>query len=154
MKIFLIACLVVITAGCVKNDQGCKNVSPASEEAQIMAYATANNINATKHNSGIYYQVINPGTGPTPNVNSRIFVNYTGKLMNGTTFEQGSNLTSNDVWLLRQMIEGWQIGLPLIKKGGKIQLLIPSALAYGCNGAGRIPSNAVLFFEIDLVDVQ
>ena len=51
-------------------------------------------------------------------------------------------------------IEGWKIGIPLIKKGGKLKLIIPSALAYGCNDISGIPGNSILFFDIDLIDVQ
>jgi FKBP-type peptidyl-prolyl cis-trans isomerase FkpA len=45
------------------------------------------------------------------------------------------------------------LGLPLIKKGGVIRLIIPSSLAYGCNAAGSIPGDSVLYFEVELVDV-
>jgi FKBP-type peptidyl-prolyl cis-trans isomerase FkpA len=156
MKYFLIfaSVLIVSCSGCFKEEEACTPATPAAEENQIKTYATANGINAVKHNSGIYYEVLNPGTGVTPNINSRVFITYTGKLLNGTQFDQGTN-PANTGWTLGGLIEGWQIGLPLIKKGGKIRLIIPSSLAYGCNGAGKdIPPNSVLFFEIDLVDVQ
>ena len=45
-----------------------------------------------------------------------------------------------------------KIGLPLIKKGGHIKLVIPSSLAYGCSGYGTIPPNTPLFFDINLID--
>jgi FKBP-type peptidyl-prolyl cis-trans isomerase FkpA len=155
MKYFLIlaSVLMVSCSGCFKNDEACTTITPAAEESQITAYATANGINAVKHNSGLYYQILNPGTGATPNINSRVFITYTGKLLNGTQFDQGTNPASTG-WFLRDLIEGWQIGMPLIKAGGKIKLIIPSAFAYGCNGRPGIPANSVLFFEIDLVDVQ
>ncbi len=86
-----------------------------------------------------------------PTSSSKVFVTYTGKLLSGTQFDQSSNVIS---FFLNQVIEGWQIGVPLIKKGGKILLLIPSAYAYGCNGSRSIPPNSVLFFDIDLIDVQ
>jgi FKBP-type peptidyl-prolyl cis-trans isomerase FkpA len=146
--------LVMLLSGCVKKEQGCTPVSPSAEEPQITAYASANGITAVKHSSGIYYQIIDSGTGATPTLTSKVYINYVGKLLNGTTFDQSDN-PANTGWTLGSLIEGWQIGLPLIKKGGKIKLIIPSSLAYGCNGAGNtIPPNAVLYFYIELVDVQ
>jgi FKBP-type peptidyl-prolyl cis-trans isomerase FkpA len=154
MKNFLMLCVLFIsTTGCIKNDQGCKNVSPASEEAQMVAFAAAKGLSVTKHSSGIYYEIKNPGTGAAPTVNSMVAITYEGKLLNGNTFDKSVD-PSKSKWKLADLIEGWQIGLPLIKKGGEIKLIIPSSLAYGCNGAGSIPSNSVLYFEISLVDVQ
>lgn len=155
MKYFLIyaSFLILSCTGCLKEEKPCTPVPVANEESVITAYAAANGITATRHSSGLYYQVINPGTGQTPNVNSRVFITYTGKLLNGQQFDQGTN-PANTGWTLRGLIEGWQVGLPLIKAGGKIKLIIPSSLAYGCNGAGSIPPNSVLFFEVDLIDVQ
>ena len=115
----------MVLSGCVKNEQACSNVAPASEEAQIQAYATANGIAATKHSSGLYYQVVNPGSGASPSLTSKVFLTYKGQLLNGTTFDQGTD-PSRTGWQLKGLIEGWQIGLPLIKKGGKIKLIIPS----------------------------
>ena len=146
--VFLISC-----SGCLDSKQGCVPLTPQSEEAQIVAYASANGITATKHSSGLYYQIITPGSGAAPSLNSKVFITYTGKLLNGTQFDQATN-PSTTGWALGSLIEGWQIGLPLIKKGGKIKLIIPSSLAYGCNGAGPIAPNSVLYFDIDLFDVQ
>ncbi|MEQ1623714.1 MAG: FKBP-type peptidyl-prolyl cis-trans isomerase, partial [Sediminibacterium sp.] len=82
-----------------------------------------------------------------------VYVTYSGKLLNGTEFDKGTN-PSLTGWTLNQLIDGWKIGLPLLKKGGKIKLVVPSSLAYGCSGSGSIPSNSPLYFEISLVDVQ
>jgi FKBP-type peptidyl-prolyl cis-trans isomerase FkpA len=143
--------MTMVWNGCAK--QACTNVRPENEEAQITTYAAANGMTVTKHPSGLFYQIISTGTGATPNLGSRVYITYTGKLLNGTVFDQNNN-SINTGWLLRDLIEGWQIGLPLIRKGGSIKLLVPSSLAYGCNGTGSIPSNSVLYFDISLVDVQ
>lgn len=133
---------------------GCKPMPVQLEEPQIKAYAAANNITAIKDSSGIYYQVIDTGSGLRPALTSKISVIYTGKFLNGVLFDQSTNAT-NSTFTLGNLIKGWQIGVPLIRKGGRIKLLIPSSLGYGCNGAGTgIPPNAVLSFDITLVDVQ
>lgn len=155
-RIFPVLSLVFLLAGGVGyiKETGCQNKSIDSERAAIQAYATANGITATAHSSGLYYQVINPGSGVTPNSNSKVFVTYTGKLLDGTQFDAGTTPVTGGGWTLSGLISGWQVGLPLIQKGGSIKLIIPSSMAYGCQGAGTIPSNAILFFDITLNDVQ
>jgi FKBP-type peptidyl-prolyl cis-trans isomerase FkpA len=55
---------------------------------------------------------------------------------------------------LGTLIEGWKEGLPYIKKGGSIRLIIPSQLAYGVQGSGTIPPFSCLDFDIKVKDVQ
>ena len=153
MKKFWLIALLGVTSftGCLKNEKGCVTVKPEAEDTQMVAYASATGMTVTKHSSGLYYEVITAGTGASPSASSRINIRYTGKLLNGTTFDQAAI----PVWFnLNQLIEGWQIGVPLVKKGGKVRLIIPSSLGYGCNAVGSIPANSVLYFDIDLVDVQ
>ena len=139
--------------GCAK-DKSCKPKSPSSEAAQITAYATANGINAQADANGLYYEIIDPGTGAKPNTNSKIVITYTGKLLNGQVFDEQLNPNSSNPWPLTSLIKGWVIGLPLINEGGHIKLIIPSSLAYGCEQYYSIPGNSVLYFDIHLVDVQ
>lgn len=120
------------------------------DDQLIQAYIQANHISAVKDSSGLYYQIEDPGTGSTPDLKSKVTVTYTGKLLNGTVFDSETNLSL----LLGSVITGWQIGLPKIKAGGSILLLIPSGLAYGAQQAGSVPPNSVLVFDIKLVSVQ
>jgi FKBP-type peptidyl-prolyl cis-trans isomerase FkpA len=100
----------------------------------------------------LYYQIVDEGTGATPNINSTVGITYTGKLTNNAVFDQQ---TQTMEWPLNNLIAGWQIGLPLIKEGGEIILLVPSSLAYGCySPASSIPSNSILVFNVNLVSVQ
>lgn len=149
----LVSFFIVFLSGCSKHETGCTPIEPKAEEPQIIAYAAKDTIHAVKHSSGIYYEIINPGSGASANVNSKIKISYTGKLLNETIFDQGSN-ENKDPWDLNSLIEGWQIGIPLIKKGGRIKLIIPSSYAYGCNGTDGIPSNSVLFFDVSLIDFK
>jgi FKBP-type peptidyl-prolyl cis-trans isomerase FkpA len=153
--LLLVLCggLLVLGNSCLNNSKPCTPRTVASEQATIEAYATANGYTMTQHSSGLYYQVTSPGTGAPPSATSKVFVTYTGKLLNGTVFDQQSNSAATG-WILNQLVTGWQIGLPLIGKGGSIRLIVPSSLAYGCADNGPIPGNSVLFFDITLVDVQ
>lgn len=157
MKKFLLflslSAILFSSSGCLKNDRMCTPKPVESEQAQIVSYANANGINATRHSSGLYYEIVNSGSGQTPDANSRIFIKYIGKLTNGSIFDQKDDHTQTG-WVLSSLIPGWQIGVPLIQKGGKIKLIIPSALAYGCQSIRTIPADAILYFEIELVDVQ
>ena len=152
-KIFIPVLFILFVAfgiSCKKNE-GCTSKSVDSERAAIQAFATSRGINAIAAPSGIYYEIINPGSGPTPTASSNISVLYEGALTDGTVFD--SRLTSPITFPLINAIAGWQLGLPLIKKGGVIKLIIPSSLGYGCQGYGSIPPDAILYFEISLVDV-
>ena len=138
---------------CGKTDiSGCQPASIASEKNTMVAYCTSSNITYIEHSSGLLYQIIDPGTGIAPTTASTISVVYTGKLFNGTTFDATANPVS---FPLSGVIDGWKIGIPLIKKGGRIKLIIPSALAYSCTGSGNsIPPNTPLYFDVTLTDVK
>lgn len=150
-SILVLVSLFVFT-GC-KKDKGCEAKSPASEVAQIQAFAAANGINAVADVSGLYYEIISMGTGARANSNSRIKITYTGTLMNGQIFDQAQTPNA-EPWPLNSLIKGWIIGIPMINAGGHIKLIIPSSLAYGCAPYYSIPGNSVLYFDIHLVDVQ
>ena len=122
-------------------------------EKQITDFITKNNINATKDNSGLYYQIIKPGSGTfSYPANTRITIKYEGRLLNGDVFDNGGG--KEQTFNLAQLIEGWRIGIPKIQKGGEIRLIIPPSLGYGSSAAGSIPGNSVLDFTIQLIDTQ
>jgi FKBP-type peptidyl-prolyl cis-trans isomerase FkpA len=158
----LVLCLLSVwfLQGCLKNDTECPPpadvVAPSSEQQVIVDYLRANNISATKHKSGMYYQIELQGSGGSPNNCSSIAINYKGQLANGNQFDKGNHVA----FTLGRLIEGWKQGLPLIQKGGKIKMYIPPALGYGStdfsdpNGNVVIPANSMLIFEVTLLDVQ
>ena len=122
------------------------------DDGLIVDFIAKNSIVAIKHSSGLYYQVLTPGDGNVVTTSNTVTVAYTGKLLNGTEFDKSSSASFS---LAGNLIQGWKIGVPLIKKGGKIRLIIPSALAYGNTSPGAgIPENAVLDFTIDLINAQ
>ena len=157
MKKFVLpfSLLFVIFSGlnCLKNSTTCTPKTPASEAAQMQAYCAGNGITPTIHSSGLFYQIMSPGSGAAATTTSTIYITYVGKLADGTVFDQQNN-SSMTGWQLSQLIEGWRVGIPLIQKGGEIKLVVPSSMAYGCSGYGSIPGNSILFFDITLVNVQ
>ena len=147
---------ILAVAGCEKSTgSGCKNVSVDSEKAVMEAYIASIGMTATRHNTGMYYEIQNPGSNTRPGQLNRVFVKYRGTFFDGKVFDSQTNpgLTG---FQLSTLIEGWKIGIPLIGKGGSIKLVIPSSMAYGCKGSGTgataIPANTPLYFEIELAD--
>ena len=114
ISILLLFGIILMISSCKKEDH-----QVALDDSIIQEYLAAHpNIKATKHSSGLYYQIITPGSGLSPVITSKVTVTYQGYLTDGTIFDQtqsGKTYTS----YLYQLIKGWQIGIPLLKKGGK-----------------------------------
>lgn len=100
--------------------------------------------------SGLQYQVLQEGKGASPIATDQVTVNYRGSLITGAEFDSGDGIS----FPLNGVIRGWTEGLQLMKEGARYRFFIPSDLAYGAEGAGRvIPPNAALIFEVELVKV-
>ncbi|MFQ1014217.1 FKBP-type peptidyl-prolyl cis-trans isomerase [Avibacterium paragallinarum] len=108
---------------------------------------------AKKTASGLMYRIEKAGTGEAIKPEDMVKVHYTGKLADGTVFDSSVQRGQPAEFKLNQVIKGWTEGLQLVKKGGKIELLIPADLAYGEQGAGPIPPNSTLYFEVEVLDV-
>ena len=110
---------------------------------------------AKKDASGEYYIVDTLGTGTALFTGSTLVtVGYTGRVL-GSTTNFASTTNFHPSYILGDVIQGWQIGIPHIKKGGTIRLIIPSQYGYGIypQTALGIPANAVLDFTIKLYDI-
>jgi len=140
----IVALLVVAFSSCKKEEDADK---------QITDFIQKNNINAVKDKSGLYYQIIKPGTGTTAiNSSTNITIRYEGKLLDGSVFDNGGG--QEQTFRLGDLIEGWKIGIPFIQKGGEIRLIVPPSLGYGNRAVGSIPANSVLDFNIKLINAQ
>lgn len=143
--LFLLTAFTLTTISCKKESQA------DIDDKKILKYAEDNNLDLESHDSGIYYLVENEGTGTAhPNFNSQIVAHYKGTFLDDKTFDSsigGAPLS----FKLGQVIEGWQIAIPLMKKGEKTKFFIPSKLAYGSKGSGSVPGNSVLIFDIELI---
>jgi FKBP-type peptidyl-prolyl cis-trans isomerase len=128
------------------------------DSALIADYLKKNNLKAEKTESGLYYVITEQGTGPNAQPGQKVFVHYTGKLLNGQKFDSSLDRGQPLSFTLGagQVIRGWDEGLSLLNKGAKAILLIPSSLGYGSQdvGNGMIPANSVLIFDVQLVDVK
>lgn len=105
--------------------------------------------------SGLQYKIIEAGNpdlkaGPTDTVKVR----YKGTLIDGTVFDETKEGADPVTLTLDRVIKGWTEGLQLVGEGGKIQLTIPSELAYGERGSQGIEPNSVLQFDVEVVEVH
>ncbi|WDY57846.1 FKBP-type peptidyl-prolyl cis-trans isomerase [Pseudomonas sp. PSKL.D1] len=100
---------------------------------------------------GVLYSELKSGNGTQPKADGKVQVRYVGKLPDGSVFDQNQQ----PQWFkLDSVIEGWQVALPHMKAGSKWRLVIPSAQAYGAEGAGDlIAPYTPLVFEIELLAV-
>jgi len=128
------------------------------EDAKIIEeYLSENNIDAQSTEDGLRYVIDVEGSGDTPQPGDKVKVHYTGMLIDGTQFDssidRGEPLSFN---IGRgEVIRGWDLGIALLKTGGKGTLYIPSPLAYGTRGSAPvIPPNAVLKFDVELIEIN
>lgn len=125
------------------------------------AYVKKNNLTVSKAPKGTLVEITQPGTGALIAPGKVAMVLYTGKLMNGTAFDSNVDPKFNHAGQpypveigKSSVIQGWDDGLRLFRKGGKGRLLIPSFLGYGKQGSPpAIGSNENLIFDIEIVNI-
>jgi peptidyl-prolyl cis-trans isomerase A (cyclophilin A) len=110
-----------------------------------------------KTESGLRYKIIQKGNGKKAENGKTVSVHYTGQLDNGKTFDSSYPRKKPIEFPLGEgnVIEGWDEGIALLQVGDKARFVIPSHLGYGSRGAGGvIPPDAVLVFDVELMDVK
>jgi len=104
--------------------------------------------------TGLQYQVIEEGTGAMPTATDSVTVHYTGALIDGKVFDSSVERGAPATFGVNQVIPGWTEALQMMKEGAKWRLFIPSSLGYGPQGAGPIPPNSTLVFDVHLIKVE
>ncbi|MDB2385194.1 FKBP-type peptidyl-prolyl cis-trans isomerase [Polaribacter sp.] len=139
---FLLFCITLTS--CLNSDESTdfESFEPQTEQ-DIINYIEANNLTATKTDSGLYYIIDEEGTGDTPSTDSDVTIVFDAFLLNGTLYSQ----TDDDGIAVEvsQQIEGFQEGLQLLKEGGEGTLIIPTELAFN--------DGVVLVVDVKLIDV-
>ncbi|MFM7359246.1 MAG: FKBP-type peptidyl-prolyl cis-trans isomerase [Sediminibacterium sp.] len=106
--------------------------------------------------SGLQYEVMRAGKETTkPTIDSKVRCHYHGTLIDGRIFDSSVDRGEPITFPLRNVIRGWQEGLPLMTVGSKWKFFIPSDLGYGDAGSGgMIGPGAALIFEVELLGIE
>lgn len=104
--------------------------------------------------SGLQYEVLKSGSGPKPTPANTVKVHYHGTTIDGKVFDSSVERNEPAEFGVTQVIQGWVEALQLMSVGDKWKLTIPANIAYGPRGKGAIPPNAVLIFEVELLEIK
>ena len=106
-----------------------------------------------KSESGLYYKIINEGSGEFIKLTDEVSFNYVGKLLNGKIFD-GEHKNNPITFQMEDLIQGWKEGMMYLKPGGKMKMIVPPYLGYGDYQLEDIPQHSILVFDIEIVDVK
>lgn len=105
--------------------------------------------------SGIVFESLQNGNGPSPKASDTVTVHYRGTFPDGREFDSSYKRGQPTSFPLGGVIPCWTEAVQLMKPGGKARITCPPRLAYGERGAGGvIPPNATLVFEIELISIR
>ncbi|WP_111706537.1 FKBP-type peptidyl-prolyl cis-trans isomerase [Lutibacter citreus] len=151
MKAFFSILLLAFVVSCNSSDDDI--LAPLGQtEDNIIEYLATNNINAERSDSGLYYIIEEEGEGDLVDIEALATISYTGYFLDGTVFDASG--TSGYSFYINNLIKGFSEGITKFKKGGKGKLFIPPSLGYGNSGTSTIPGEAVLVFDIEVINVN
>lgn len=129
-------------------------ITPGASQNNQMQKLDINDFQASS--SGLKIKDVAVGTGREVKPGDSVTVHYTGALLNGTKFDSSydRNAPFETKIGVGQVIKGWDEGIVGMKAGGKRILIIPPDLGYGAQGAGSIPPDSTLIFEVELLGVK
>ncbi len=109
----------------------------------------------TETKSGLLYKMVEKGTGVMPNPTDTLMITYTGKLIDGQTFDSNEDSEPMKIVMNNSFtIPGFTEAIKLLSVGGKINVIIPYHLAYGTTGTQGIEPYSTLIFDIYLKDIK
>jgi FKBP-type peptidyl-prolyl cis-trans isomerase FklB len=126
-----------------------------AEEAKIFLDENGHKEGIKTTESGLQYKILKAGDGPSPGPEDFVKVHYRGTLLDGSEFDSSYAKGEPQTVQTDGVIKGWTEALQMMKVNSKWQLFIPPDLAYGRTGLDpKIPPNAVLIFEIELLSIE
>ena len=131
-----------------------KKNAELSKEGKDFLTKNAQNPNVKVLENGLQYEILTEGTGAQPTVDDEVEVHYEGTLINGDKFDSSYDRNAPLTLRLNSVIEGWKIGIPMMKVGSKYKFYIPQELGYGGRASGPIPAFSTLIFTVELLDIK
>jgi FKBP-type peptidyl-prolyl cis-trans isomerase FkpA len=129
----------------------------AQEKERGKAYVAtllASQKDATQTSSGLVYQTVSEGIGPSPSSVDTVRVHYRGRLIDGREFDSSYRTGQPAQFALRGVVPCWTEGLQRMKANGRARLVCPPSIGYGDRGnPPRIPGGATLVFDVELLEV-
>ena len=108
----------------------------------------------TKTGSGLQFLVVEEKNGDKPEMFDTVKIHQRALLLDGKILIDTYRLNKPDEVIVEELIEGLQEGLQMMPEGSRYKFWIPAELAWGRKGSGnKIPPNAVLYFDIRLVNI-
>lgn len=105
--------------------------------------------------NGVLYKVLEEGHGTRkPSTRSIVYVHYTGRLIDGTVFDTTESQQLPALFMVGDLIMGWQIILTRMREGDKWEVYIPAKWGYGASKLDGIPAHSTLIFEMELVKIE
>ncbi|MGC9451710.1 MAG: FKBP-type peptidyl-prolyl cis-trans isomerase [Oceanipulchritudo sp.] len=130
-----------------------EEVAASNKEEAAAFFATLDGKEGVRKTaSGLYYEILEEGTGDAPGASDRVIVNYKGVLIDGRQFDANEEAE----FMVNRVVPGFSEGLQLLKEGGKAKLYIPSELGYGdrpSRPGSVIEPGDTLIFDVELVKV-
>jgi FKBP-type peptidyl-prolyl cis-trans isomerase FkpA len=163
MRRLLLVALTLATSGCAGGAGGAPAPGAATApgggsgpESVTFAPALKVDLSSMRRTpSGLYIRDIEVGTGTAARRTSTVSVRYTGYLADGTILDTtGSGEPTTFRLGGREVIAGWDEGIPGMRVGGVRRLVVPPGLGYGKRGTAGVPPNTTLVFDIQLIDVR
>lgn len=122
-----------------------------SFDLEIEDWMKKKNTNLERTGSGLYYSAIVAGSGQNIKYTDSVAVVFKGKLLNGTVFEIEKEPVT---FAVRDVVVGWKEALLMSQNKSVIQIIVPPQLGYGDHKLDKIPKNAILLYEIEIVDIK
>lgn len=160
MKLFFTAALSLILLFLFGCSETLKNTKAKNDNVTSLGSAflekNSSRPEVVTTTSGLQYIVVKQGNGIKPSLSSTVVTHYQGEFIDGTVFDSSRQRGAPATFPVKGVIKGWTEALQLMNQGSRWRLFIPSELAYGASGAGggRIPPNATLIFDIELLEVK
>lgn len=129
------------------------NAQRAQASAAFMQDSLTKGFKATK--AGVAYREVATGKGAKPAASSKVTLRYKALLPDGSEVDSTLGKPDNsETFKFADLIPGLKEAVGLMPAGSRWNVLVPPELAYGPSGTAKVPPNALVIYDVELVKVQ